>query len=317
MKDMDKLHSIPVENIYPDTQQDRQNIDQKKLEELASSIRTSQQVFSPLSVKPHPSEANKFILIGGERRWRAAKLAGMQQVPVIVRNNDAKANSLEMLIDNLLREDLSGYELSYALQKRLNEGWTTSDLAKHLGKSKPWVSKYTSIFKLNERIQALYKEKIITDISKLQRLAKLPEKTLNIALKKIREGENATEVLKVSENIAKYPEPLQDAYADSAIQDLKLLKKASKLDDDELDDFIKSAQKDNSSEHLSEFLEERIPSKTSKKAKAHIALQLNLHTARELLKDLRYAAESIAEMDLQQCEATLNAYLSEKATGSA
>src|SRR5207248_628441 len=121
---------IPVDQIDVNPNQPRKLFDSKALNELAASIQTSG-VIQPIVVRRH---GDSYQLIAGERRWRAARQAGLTRIPAVVRDA-TDAQSLEIaLVENLLREDLNPMEEAEAYQKLLAQfGWTQEELARRVG----------------------------------------------------------------------------------------------------------------------------------------------------------------------------------------
>lgn len=137
---------IPLEDISPNAKQPRQDFDQKALEELAQSIR-QHDIIQPLTVAQLPS--GKYKLIAGERRWRAAKLAGIKDVPVYLREVDDK-QILELgLLENLQRENLNAIEIGLSYQRLIDEcAMTQEDVATRMGMDRSTVSNYIRMLKL-------------------------------------------------------------------------------------------------------------------------------------------------------------------------
>jgi ParB family chromosome partitioning protein len=125
--------------IHPGKYQPRRAFDEEKLETLAASVR-DKGILQPLLVRPHPSIAHEFELIAGERRWRAAQLAQLHEVPVLVRQLGDR-DALEIaLVENLQREDLNPVEEAEAYVRLIEEfGHTQDDLARVLGRSRSHV----------------------------------------------------------------------------------------------------------------------------------------------------------------------------------
>ena len=125
----DVLVDVPVDQIEVNPNQPRKDFDFKSLGELAASIKTSG-VIQPVIVR---RQAGGYQLIAGERRWRAARQAGLERIPAIVREA-TDAQSLELaLVENLLREDLNPIEEAEAYQKLLAQfGWTQEELAQRI-----------------------------------------------------------------------------------------------------------------------------------------------------------------------------------------
>src|SRR5712692_8747737 len=143
------LIMIRVESITPSPFQPRRNFDPERLKELADAIR-SQGVIEPLIVRRRPGglTGRAYELIAGERRLRAAREAGLEHVPVVLRDLDDRG-ALEMsLVENLLREDLNAIEEGRAFI-RLNKEFTLTheEIATRIGKSRPYV---TNIIRLME-----------------------------------------------------------------------------------------------------------------------------------------------------------------------
>jgi ParB family chromosome partitioning protein len=137
---------IPLEDISPNAKQPRQDFDAKALEELAQSIRLHD-IIQPLTVTKLPS--GKYKLIAGERRWRAAKPAGIKDVPVYLRVVDDK-QILELgLMENLQRENLNAIEIGLSYQRLIDEcAMTQEEVATRMGMDRSTVSNYIRMLKL-------------------------------------------------------------------------------------------------------------------------------------------------------------------------
>jgi ParB family chromosome partitioning protein len=144
------IQEIAVDAISPNPQQPRKDFDINALNELAGSLRKSG-VIQPVVVR---KVGPGFQLIVGERRWRAAKLAGLSQIPAVVRDV-SDAESLELaLVENLLREDLNPIEEAEAYQRLLAEfAWTQEQLAERVSRDRSTISNCLRLLKLPEAIQ--------------------------------------------------------------------------------------------------------------------------------------------------------------------
>lgn len=142
---------LPVDSITANPQQPRKAFEDKALQQLAASLRQSG-VLQPVVVR---RMNGGYQLIVGERRWRAAKLAGLSQIPAVVREA-TDAQSLELaLVENLLREDLNPMEEAEAYQRLLAEfGWTQEELAQRVGRDRSTIANCLRLLKLPEVIQA-------------------------------------------------------------------------------------------------------------------------------------------------------------------
>lgn len=149
--DEDLLIEVPVSQIDVNPNQPRKSFNSATLDELVTSIKASG-VIQPVLVRRH---GGAYQLIAGERRWRAARLAGLERIPAIVREA-TDAQSLELaLVENLLREDLNPMEAAEAYQKLLAQfGWTQEELAQRIGKDRTSIANSLRLLRLPEEIQA-------------------------------------------------------------------------------------------------------------------------------------------------------------------
>lgn len=154
------LENIPVNLLYPMENQPRKIFEQESLKELAQSIKTYG-ILQPLIVT---LDSNKeFTIIAGERRWRAAKLAGLTEVPCILREIQEHSQLELALIENIQREELSPLEEAISIQQLLEEHeYTHENLANRLGKSRSAITHSIRILTLPEKIKDALNTKLIT-----------------------------------------------------------------------------------------------------------------------------------------------------------
>lgn len=144
---------INVECLQPGKYQPRGVIEDKPLEELASSIK-QQGVLQPLIVRELSD--GRYEIIAGERRWRASKLAGLKEVPVILKQVDDETAMAMALIENLQREDLNAMDQSKAMGRLVSEfNLTHQQIAELLGKSRTAVSNFLRLLSLSEEVKRL------------------------------------------------------------------------------------------------------------------------------------------------------------------
>ena len=142
----ERLRMLPVNRLAPSAFQPRKDIDSGKLQELADSI-SAQGIVQPIVVR-ELGEGERFEIIAGERRWRAAQLAGLSELPVLVRRVSDQSALAIALIENIQREDLNALEEAEALKRLLDEYHLThQQLADAVGKSRVTV---TNLLRLNE-----------------------------------------------------------------------------------------------------------------------------------------------------------------------
>ena len=146
----DRVLYIDINDIRPNSAQPRKNFDEEKLRELASSIKTNG-VIQPLIVR---ESTNGYELVAGERRWRAARLAGLRTVPCIVRNFDDRQNAIVAIIENMQREDLDPIEEALGLKSMTEKyGFTQEQVSASLGRSRTYITNSIRLLKLPEEIQ--------------------------------------------------------------------------------------------------------------------------------------------------------------------
>ena len=147
-----ELANLPIGDIRPNPSQMRQKIDGDDLTELAESIK-SLGVIQPIVVRPLEEG---YELVAGERRLRAAKMAGLEFIPAIVVNMDDVASSLSALVENIQRKDLSAIEEARCLADLLRTtGWTQVELAKRLGRSQAALANKLRLLQLDEDVQEM------------------------------------------------------------------------------------------------------------------------------------------------------------------
>jgi len=147
----DELRDLPLDLIRPGRYQPRSVFDEGKLAELADSIR-SQGVVQPIVVRP--VKGNEYELIAGERRWRAAQIAGIEEIPAVVREVPDEAAVAMALIENIQREDLNPLEEAGALRSLIDEfEMTQQQAADAVGRSRPAVANLLRLLELMQEVK--------------------------------------------------------------------------------------------------------------------------------------------------------------------
>ena len=153
------VQHLGVDRIQRGRYQPRRNFDPEKLQELADSI-AAQGVVQPIVVRPVGD--NRYEIVAGERRWRAAQQAGLQDIPVVVREVDDKTAMAVGLIENIQRDDLNPLEEASALHRLLGEfGLTHQEVAQAVGKSRTTVTNLLRLLDLNEDVKALVEKGVL------------------------------------------------------------------------------------------------------------------------------------------------------------
>lgn len=145
------INEIPVDSIHPNKEQPRTSFDEEALGELAASVREIG-IIQPLSLRSMPD--GSYQIIAGERRWRAARMAGLQSVPAYVRSvSDSEVTEMA-LIENIQREDLNAIEVALAFKKLIDSYNLTQDrLSERLGKKRATIANHLRLLRLPAEIQ--------------------------------------------------------------------------------------------------------------------------------------------------------------------
>ena len=147
------LQIVDIGALEPNPFQPRGPIDAASLAELTESIR-SQGVLQPLLVRPHGNQPGQFQIVAGERRWRAARLAGLGEVPCLVRKLTDAQTSAAALVENLQRDDLNAIEEAEGFRRLQSEFGMTQDLlATAIGKSRSHVANTIRLLNLPDEVQ--------------------------------------------------------------------------------------------------------------------------------------------------------------------
>ncbi|WP_444965360.1 ParB/RepB/Spo0J family partition protein [Pediococcus pentosaceus] len=181
---------IDITKIYPNPFQPRHIFDKDRLEELAKSIKKSG-IYQPLILRQPIAALERYEIIAGERRYRASMLAGLEQVPAIIRNFSDEATMEAAIIENLQREDLSPLEEAEAYQAMIKElNLTQAQVSERLGKSRPYIANYLRLLGLPTGVKLMLQEgrismgqaRTLLAIKQPQSLEKLAQRTVEEGL---------------------------------------------------------------------------------------------------------------------------------------
>jgi ParB family chromosome partitioning protein len=189
------VNDIPVDSIKPNPYQPRKNFDPEELEELTSSI---QQIglIQPILVKP---SGDGYELIVGERRFRAAKMAGLEKIPAMVIHAEADDQQLIALVENIHRSDLSSVEEAESLQGILDKtGMTQRELARKVGRSQSSLANKLRLLKLDDRVKELLLSRQLGERQARALLSLEGDMQHELALKAVREDISASELEKMA-----------------------------------------------------------------------------------------------------------------------
>ena len=156
----ENLKSLKITEVEPNREQPRKNFNQESLEELAESIKTYG-VIQPIVVSKRDGY---YGIVAGERRWRAAKIAGLEEIPAIIRDDDEQTNKEIALIENIQREDLNPFEKALGIRRLMEKyGLTQEQVSKKLGKSRSTISNTVRILYLAPDVLELVKQGKLTE----------------------------------------------------------------------------------------------------------------------------------------------------------
>ena len=156
---MTQMAEIAVEKIIPNPTQPRTQFDDEALAELAESIKQLG-VIQPITVK---KSCEEYIIISGERRWRAAQMVGVERLPAYIRDVDDENLHAMALVENIQRQDLNAIEIALGMQRLIEEcGLTQEAMADKVGKNRSTVSNYMRLLNLPDEVQLALKEGLIS-----------------------------------------------------------------------------------------------------------------------------------------------------------
>lgn len=178
---IEKVVELNITEIEPMLNQPRKIFDKEKMQELTDSIRENGVIQPILVVK----DKNGYTIVAGERRWRAAKAAGLKTIPAIIKDYTDNKKKQVALIENIQREDLNIVEVAQAIKELMEiEGYTSSDVAKITGKSLSTISNITRLLRLpNEILDMILKGELVEGQARALLAIDDPEKQIAIAKK--------------------------------------------------------------------------------------------------------------------------------------
>ena len=201
VQETDVLKNLKIVDVEPNREQPRKNFNQEALEELAESIK-EYGLIQPIVVT---KKDGYYSIIAGERRWRASKIAGLTEIPAIVREDDERKNNEIALIENMQREDLNPYEKALGIKNLMTTyGFTQEEIAKKLGKSRSAIANTVRTLNLEPRVLEMAKEGKLTE-GHCRALLSItdPEKQYLTAINMLERGATVREVEQTGKEINK------------------------------------------------------------------------------------------------------------------
>src|SRR6056297_1655037 len=214
--------AIPIEKISPNPDQPRRSFDPEMLEDLAASIK-EKGIIQPLIVRPKPGTDGAFEIVAGERRWRAAQMAKLHEVPVLIREFDDTEVLEVAIIENVQRADLNPVEEAAGYHQLMEKfGHTQDKLATALGKSRSHIANSVRLLTLPDEVQSYLRDgKLSAGHARALITAEDPTSLAKQVVKKglsVREAEKLAKALqesKVSEGRTKQAKPKTEKDADT------------------------------------------------------------------------------------------------------
>ena len=193
-KEGDVLKNLKITEIEPNREQARKVFDEEAIQELSNSIKTYG-VIQPIIVT---KKDDYYSIIAGERRWRAAKKAGLVEIPAIIREDDKKRNQEISLIENIQREDLNPYEKALGIRSLMDEySLTQEEIAKILGKGRSSIANSVRILNLSSKVLDFAKQGKLTE-GHCKALLSItdPDEQYKMAVQFIEKGDNVRQAEK-------------------------------------------------------------------------------------------------------------------------
>ena len=203
LKPMSQMSEIGISDIMPNPTQPRTQFDEEALDELADSIRQLG-VIQPITVRK--AAEGKYVIISGERRWRAAQRADLKSLPAYIREVDDENLHAMALVENIQRQDLNAIEIALGMQRLIDECHLTQDaLSEKVGKKRSSVSNYLRLLKLPDEVQLALKEGLIS-MGHAKAIAGAPaEQQLRVLKKCIRKALSVRQVEELVRTLSEAP----------------------------------------------------------------------------------------------------------------
>lgn len=212
---------LKISQVEPNRRQPRKNFDEDAMEELAESVK-QYGIIQPLIVR---KKENHYEIIAGERRWRAAKMAGLKEIPVVIRNYTDEEIMEISLIENIQRENLNPIEEAMAYQLLIKEfHLKQEDIAARVSKSRTFITNAMRLLKLDDRVQNMLSESLLTS-GHARALLAIEDKDIQheTAMKVYDEGLSVREVERLVKKINMPPKEKKEELPDSQKEQYQLI----------------------------------------------------------------------------------------------
>lgn len=202
-KPMSEMAEVAISSIEPNPLQPRTAFDEEALGELSASI-AQLGLIQPITLRRRAD--GKYTIISGERRWRAAQMAGLETLPAYIREVDDENLHAMALVENIQRQDLNAIEIAISMQRLIEEcGLTQEAMADKVGKKRSTVSNYLRLLSLPSEVQLALKEGLVT-VGHAKAIAGIaPEQQLKVLKKCVKRGLSVRQVEEIARKLNETP----------------------------------------------------------------------------------------------------------------
>ena len=217
-EEADAVRMLPIRQIDPNRDQPRRSFDEAALQELAASIRAVG-VIQPIIVSP---AGDRYRIIAGERRYRASRMAELEEIPAIVRDWDQQRQMEAALIENLQRDDLNPIEEANGVRRLMDEsGLTQEKIAERLGKSRPAVANLLRLLTLADSVQKLVVDGKLSAGHARALVTVNPTRQVQLANLTVQQGWSVRQLERICAQPVKEPTPKPPRVRDQQIGQLE------------------------------------------------------------------------------------------------
>lgn len=214
------LQQIPIDILVRGKYQPRQQFDQEKLKELSDSIKSTEGLLQPIIVRPLADK--RYEIVAGERRWRAAQLAGLGEVSCLVFNYSDEQALQASIVENISRADLNPIEEAQAYQRMIDEfHYLHEEVAASVGKSRTAITNSLRLLKLDPKVQTMLIQGSLTEGHGKILASLLPHEQISLAEQCVQKGWNVRKVEAEAKKLQQSANQAGNTYSDSNIEHLE------------------------------------------------------------------------------------------------
>ena len=218
-KEGEQVHIVKITQVEPNKDQPRKTFSEDELQELSDSIKQVG-LINPIIVQDRKSDKDHYMIIAGERRWRASRMAGLTEIPIVIRHYTEKEIVEISLIDNLQRTDLNPIEEALTYKKLLDDfGMKQDEVAERVSKSRSAVTNSVRLLKLCENVQQMIIDELISEGAARALIGvEDPDKQYELAQQIYDKGLNVREVEKMVKDLGKGPKKSSSSKTDEKLE---------------------------------------------------------------------------------------------------